>query len=127
VPEAEQAVGFAIIDEESLERAGVTLLAKTQALSILITQGEQGMSLFLKNGERYSVPAFNRTQVFDVTGAGDTVVAGWTAAYLSGADPLEAIVIGNLAASIVVRCFGTATTTPAELLTHLEQLAWAPS
>jgi D-glycero-beta-D-manno-heptose-7-phosphate kinase len=124
VPEAELAAGFRIVDEESLHQAGATLLAQTQAESILITRGELGMTLFLATGETYSVPAFNRTQVFDVTGAGDTVVAGWTAARLHGADPYEAIVLGNLAASIVVRRFGTSTTNPAELLEYLEQVPW---
>ncbi len=126
VPEAEQAAGIAIVDESSVRQAGEILLAQTQAQAILITRGELGMSLFLKTGEQFDIPAFNRTQVFDVTGAGDTVVAGWTAARLSGATLYEAIIIGNLAASIVVRQFGTSTTSPAELLEHLEQLAWTP-
>jgi len=52
------------------------------------------------------------------------VVAGWTAARLHGATPQEAIVLGNLAASIVVRRFGTSTTSPAELLEHVEQVSW---
>jgi len=125
LPEAEQAVGFAVHDEATLLAAGAALLEKTQAEQILITRGEQGMSLFLKTGEHFAIPAFNRTQVFDVTGAGDTVVAALTAARLSGATPLESAILGNLAASIVVRCFGTAVTTPQELREHLEQLTWS--
>ncbi|WP_218080536.1 bifunctional heptose 7-phosphate kinase/heptose 1-phosphate adenyltransferase [Anthocerotibacter panamensis] len=126
VPEAELAAGFAITDPGSLQRAGAELLRQTRARQVLITRGELGMSLFLATGEQYDIPAFNRTQVFDVTGAGDTVVAGWTAAHLSGGTPQAAAILGNLAASIVVRRFGTSSTTPAELLEHLEQLTWTP-
>jgi len=126
VPEAELAIGFAIQDAQSLEQAGAALLTQTGAEQILITRGEAGMSLFLKTGAHFVVPAFNRTQVFDVTGAGDTVVAGLVAARLSGARPEEAMVLGNLAASIVVRTFGTCTTNPKELLHYLEQVTWTP-
>jgi bifunctional ADP-heptose synthase (sugar kinase/adenylyltransferase) len=63
----------------------------------------------------WQIPAFNRTDVFDVTGAGDTVVAALTLGLCVGASFWEAAVLGNLAASIVVRQFGTATTTPEEI------------
>ncbi len=126
LPEAEAAVGFGITSLEDLLRAGAILLDQTQAEQILITRGDQGMSLFIKTGEVHHIPAFNRTQVFDVTGAGDTVVAALTCARLAGATPLECVILGNLAASIVVRSFGTATTTAPELHDHLEQLAWTP-
>jgi len=124
VPEAELAAGFSIHDETSLNQAGAALLAQTGAEQILITRGESGMSLFLKSGEQFTIPAFNRTQVFDVTGAGDTVVAGLTAGRLAGAPPEDAMILGNLAASIVVRTFGTCTTSPQEMVQHLEQLTW---
>ncbi|AFZ47343.1 rfaE bifunctional protein [Cyanobacterium stanieri PCC 7202] len=118
LPEAELAVGYAIKDEASLLRAGKDLLDKTQAEYMLITRGEEGMSLFCYQDTQLQVehiPAFNRTDVFDVTGAGDTVVAALSLALCSGATPWEAAVLGNLAASIVVRVFGTATTSIEEM------------
>ena len=114
LPEAELAVGYGITDTQTLQKAGEDLLNLTQAEQILITRGEQGMSLFEK--ERTShIPAFNRTDVFDVTGAGDTVVAALTLGLCAGASFWEAAVLGNLAASLVVRQFGTATTTTEEM------------
>ncbi|WP_254721737.1 PfkB family carbohydrate kinase [Kovacikia minuta] len=80
------------------------------------------MSLFDRNGTDLHIPAFNRTDVFDVTGAGDTVAAALTLALIAGATPWEAAILGNLAASIVVRQFGTTTTTPTEMKTALHLL-----
>jgi D-glycero-beta-D-manno-heptose-7-phosphate kinase len=122
LPEAEKAVGYAIDSETCLLQAGQDLLAQTEAKAILITRGEQGMSLFEHNGMVEHIPAFNRTDVFDVTGAGDTVVTTITLALVAGATLWEATVLGNLAASIVVRQFGTATTSTAELAQALERL-----
>ena len=118
LPEAEKAVRHPIENQADLEQAGKTLLGKTKADFMLITRGEDGMSLFSeRDGALYEehVPAFNRTDVFDVTGAGDTVVAGWTLGYCVGAEPWECTVLGNLGASIVVRTFGTATTSVSEM------------
>jgi len=67
------------------------------------------------------IPAFNRTDVFDVTGAGDTVVAALTLALAAGGSFWEAAVLGNLAASIVVRQFGTATTNIEEMKNALSK------
>ena len=122
LPEAEKAVGYNIT-AESLQQAGADLLALTQAQQILMTRGEQGMSLF-EAGDVYTlhIPAFNRTDVFDVTGAGDTVVAALTLALCAGASFWEAAVLGNLAASLVVRQFGTATTTTAAMKEALQTL-----
>lgn len=126
LPEAEQAVGYAIKNSTTLVNAGRDLLNLTQAQQMLITRGEEGMSLFerMKDGEidQQDVPAFNRTDVFDVTGAGDTVVAALTLALCVGASGWEAAVLGNLAASIVVRQFGTATTTIDEMKEALRSL-----
>ncbi|ELR99673.1 bifunctional heptose 7-phosphate kinase/heptose 1-phosphate adenyltransferase [Gloeocapsa sp. PCC 73106] len=121
LPEAEQAVGYPIKDSISLQRAGEDLLKLTQASQILITRGEEGMSLFNAT-ESEHIPAFNRTDVFDVTGAGDTVVAALTLALGAGGSFWESAVLGNLAASIVVRQFGTATTTVAEMKQALSKL-----
>ena len=122
LPEAEQAVGYAINDSQSLTTAGFDLLSLTQAQQILITRGDEGMSLFDRTGIERHIPAFNRTDVFDVTGAGDTVVAALTLSLCIGASFWEAAVLGNLAASIVVRQFGTATTTTDEMKAALQTL-----
>ncbi|MEL7036169.1 MAG: PfkB family carbohydrate kinase [Cyanobacteria bacterium J06592_8] len=126
LPEAELAVGYSITDERSLLQAGEDLLKLTQAAHILITRGEDGMSLFSRVEEESAsvlhIPAFNRTDVFDVTGAGDTVVAGLTLALCGGASHWEAAVLGNLAASLVVRQFGTATTTTQQMKDTLRSL-----
>jgi len=122
LPEAEQAVGYAVKDAQTLRQAGLDLLALTQAEQILITRGDEGMSLFESSGTWDHIPAFNRTDVFDVTGAGDTVVAALTLSLCAGASFWEGAVLGNLAASIVVRQFGTATTTPDEMKVALQGL-----
>lgn len=124
LPEAEAAAGFIIGSGADLERAGATLLAATGAKYVLITRGDEGMSLFGADGTAHHVPAFNRTQVFDVTGAGDTVVAALTLALIAGGSAYEATILGNLAASIVVRRFGTSTTHQGEMHAHLEELEW---
>lgn len=125
LPEAEKAVGYDITTPQALAQAGNDLLNLTQAEKILITCGDEGMSLFENTGQKiqsWSIPAFNRTAVFDVTGAGDTVVVALTLGLVAGANFWEAAVLGNLAASIVVRQFGTATTTAAEMKAALSGL-----
>lgn len=122
LPEAELAVGYPITNAKTLTQAGRDLLTLTQADQILITRGEQGMTLFERYDREQHIPAFNRTEVFDVTGAGDTVVAALTLGLSAGATLWEATVLGNLAASIVVRQFGTTTTNPDEMKAALEIL-----
>ena len=65
---------------------------------------------------------FNKTDVFDVTGAGDTVVASFTLALAAGAPPKYAAIIGNIAASIVIRSFGCATTSVEEIKQSLNKM-----
>jgi bifunctional ADP-heptose synthase (sugar kinase/adenylyltransferase) len=84
---------------------------------VLITKGEQGMSLFEKNKVAH-IPTVTRN-VYDVTGAGDTVIAAFTIAYAAGATLEEAAVIANHAAGIVVGKIGTAVATPDEILKSL--------
>ncbi|NJK37025.1 MAG: D-glycero-beta-D-manno-heptose-7-phosphate kinase [Oscillatoriales cyanobacterium RM2_1_1] len=125
LPEAEQAVGYGITNQQTLLRAGQDLLQMTQARAMLITRGEAGMTLFEQTPTGLTsqhIPAFNRTEVFDVTGAGDTVVAALTLGLCSGASLWEAAVLGNLAASLVVRQFGTATTTTDAMAETLRSL-----
>jgi len=82
---------------------------------LLITLGELGMLLCQRGQKPVHIPTVAQ-EVFDVSGAGDTVIASFTLAVAAGASPLEAAILSNHAAGIVVGKMGTATTTPAELL-----------
>ncbi|MBC7541893.1 MAG: bifunctional hydroxymethylpyrimidine kinase/phosphomethylpyrimidine kinase, partial [Candidatus Sericytochromatia bacterium] len=73
-PEAERVVGYTFPDVETLTRGGREILARSQATYVLITRGAEGMALFGADGQVTLIPAYNRSAVFDVTGAGDTVV-----------------------------------------------------
>lgn len=121
-PDAEKAVGFEITDKESLQRAGDQLMMITGAAAMLITRGGEGMVLFQPNQPMIELPAFNRLEVFDVSGAGDTVVATMALALTTGCSFLEAMALGNLAAGIVVKKPGTAITSQKEMLENLDML-----
>ncbi|HNW25661.1 MAG TPA: PfkB family carbohydrate kinase [Candidatus Gastranaerophilaceae bacterium] len=123
LPDTQKFVGFEVKDDVLLEKAGRKLLEVSGAKSVLITCGSEGMVVFNENGEMTKIPVFNKSEVFDVTGAGDTVTAIFTMALASGAQPKYAAIIGNIAASIVVRHFGCATTTVEEILENLEKIA----
>lgn len=97
-----------------LEEVGWGLMKKLKLESVLITLGEDGMALFEKNKKLTLVPTAAR-EVYDVSGAGDTVIATLAVALAAGAKMQEAAKISNLAAGIVVGKLGTATVTPEEL------------
>lgn len=122
LPDTEKSVGFKIESEEDLKRAGSMLLKETNAKSVLITCGADGMFVAKPNEDYTKIPVFNKSEVFDVTGAGDTVTAVYSLALAAGIDPVYSAIIGNVAASLVVRQFGCATTTVEELLTAVEKL-----
>lgn len=122
LPDAQKFVGFFIKDDETMEKAGKKLLEVSNAKSILITCGDKGMVVFNSGGTTTKIPVFNKSEVFDVTGAGDTVTAVFAMALSSGASPEYAAVIGNIAASIVIKQFGCATTTIEEILDNLERI-----
>lgn len=122
LPDTQKSVGFDIENEEDLKRAGDKLLGATNAKSILITCGADGMFVTRMHGNYTKIPVFNKSEVFDVTGAGDTVTAVYTLALATGADPSYAAIIGNIAASIVVKQFGCATTTIDEILNAVNEL-----
>jgi len=132
--EASQLVGHSLNDEKSLQEAGRALLAHFGCSAVLITRGEMGMSVFEETSPRHlHIPAtsFEVTyarvgqpgiergstgrQVFDVTGAGDTVLSVLALAVAAGATIPDAAVLANTAAGVVVGKLGTATLTPAEL------------
>jgi D-beta-D-heptose 7-phosphate kinase/D-beta-D-heptose 1-phosphate adenosyltransferase len=114
ITEASIASGIIIEDEKSLIHAGMTLLKKLSCDAVLITRGEHGMSLFEKNKVAH-IPTVTR-DIYDVTGAGDTVIAVFTLAHAVGASMEEAAVIANHAAGIVVGKIGTAVATTGEIL-----------
>ena len=111
--EAGAATAIAIVDPDSLQRAARTLLERTGAQSVLITRGEHGMALF-EGADEHHLPTEAR-DVFDVTGAGDTVVAVYTAALAAEATFLEAANLANHAAGLAVAELGTAAITAAQL------------
>lgn len=121
-PDTEKFVGFFIKDEETLKKAGEKLLDSTNSDLMLVTRGGDGMAVFERGKEYSPIPVFNKTDVFDVTGAGDTVVATFTLGLAAGLSPKHAAIIGNLAASIVIRSFGCATTNIKELIKTADKI-----
>jgi len=118
--EAGFAYGRRIQNEEDLLEVGNGLMNRLQTKSILITRGPDGMSLFTADSAPRHIPTFAR-KVYDVTGAGDTVIASFVVATCAGADPIEAAVISNTGAGITVGEIGTATVTVEQLRTELER------
>lgn len=117
--EAEEVCGFLIEDEVTLKRAIEILMKETCADCVLITRGKQGISFCAKGSEVKTIPSEAR-EVFDVTGAGDTVVSASTLSYLSSKSWEASVKIANRAAGIVVGRVGTSTVTQAELIEHFE-------
>jgi len=108
--EAGFAYGLRIVDNDTLKTVGEGLLEKLEARSILITLGEKGMALFQADGRMDLIPTVAK-KVYDVTGAGDTVIASFVSAVAAGAELEEATVISNQAAGVVVGEVGTAVIT----------------
>lgn len=112
--EAAAAAHLTIRSEADLLRVGQMLLRRLKARGVLVTRGEQGMSLFEAGKPVVHIPTVAR-EVYDVTGAGDTVMGALSLALAAGATMGEAAVIANFAAGVVVGKRGTATVTRAEL------------
>ncbi len=112
--EAVQAAGLHGEDEATLLEAGRQLYQRLGCQAVLITRGERGMSLFEDRGRVAHIPTVAR-QVFDVTGAGDTVVATMALALAAGAPLRQAAILANYAAGVVVGMVGTAAVTAAQL------------
>ena len=111
--EAEQSSGIVLDSDAAVERAGTTILQLCGLDNLLITRGEDGMSLF-SDGRCRHLPTFS-LEVFDVTGAGDTVIAMFTLAVAAGADKFDAATLANHAASVAVSKVGTASVTVNEI------------
>lgn len=121
-PEVEEALGIRIgHDWNSLVTAGEELMRRMKLQSLVITRGRDGMVAFDGKHNPVDIPIFGSDQVTDVTGAGDTVIAAYTAALAAGASTEEAAQVANYAGGIVVMKRGTATATQKELLEAIEQ------
>ncbi|MGH9822875.1 MAG: D-glycero-beta-D-manno-heptose-7-phosphate kinase [Blastocatellia bacterium] len=116
--EALEAAGSEDESEDGVIQAGTRILGILQCSAVLVTRGEEGMSLFTDDGEIAHIATAAR-EVFDVTGAGDTVIATLGLAIASGASPIEAAILANHAAGVVVGKVGTATVTRQELLSSI--------
>jgi len=118
--EAEKIVGHACETDGEVERAGAEMLSLISCCYLIIKRGEEGMTVFQPGKRPLHIPTVAR-EVFDVTGAGDTVIAAASLALLSGATIAEAARIANAAAGIVVGKIGTATVNPEELQAALAE------
>jgi rfaE bifunctional protein kinase chain/domain len=116
--EAESFVHRPCRSNREVEMAGKTILSRIAAEYLILKRGEQGLSVFEKGKKALHVPTLAH-EVYDVTGAGDTVIAVSSLALLAGASIQEAAMLANIAAGIVVGKLGTATLTAAELLRAL--------
>ena len=113
--EAEAASGISILDSESLGQAAGLIMERTGLVNLLITRSEEGMSLFSRSGEAVHIPTVAR-EVFDVSGAGDTVLASLAIGVAAGLGMAEAARLANIAAGIAVGKLGTSTVSPAEII-----------
>ena len=121
-PEVEAALGVRIgQDWEKVTEAGLQVMERMSLQSLLITRGRDGMVAFDQRHAPVDIPIFGSDQVADVTGAGDTVIAAFSAALAAGATTEEAAQLANYAGGIVVMKRGTATVSREELLRAVEQ------
>jgi D-glycero-beta-D-manno-heptose-7-phosphate kinase len=121
-PEVEEALGIRIgQDWHKVVAAGEQIMARMKLQSLLITRGRDGLVAFNHKHKPLDIPIVGSDQVADVTGAGDTVIAAFTAALAAGATTEEAAQLANYAGGIVVMKRGTATVSREELLQAIEQ------
>jgi len=112
--EATQASGLHGNDDQTINEAGALIRQRLGCQSVLITRGEKGMSLYEGDGASWHLPTQAR-QVYDVTGAGDTVIGTLALALSTGASMKDGAILANHAAGIVVGMVGTATVSPEQL------------
>ena len=121
-PEVEEALGVKIgHDDAKLQWAAGRVMKEMALESLVITRGRDGMVAFENGAKPLAIPIYGSDQVVDVTGAGDTVIATFTAALAAGADTASAARLANFAGGIVVMKRGTATVTGKELLAAIDQ------
>jgi D-beta-D-heptose 7-phosphate kinase/D-beta-D-heptose 1-phosphate adenosyltransferase len=117
--EASFAAGIDISDDKTLISAGNLLIKKLQCGSVTITRGDEGMTLFEKTGRITHIPTCAQ-EVYDVSGAGDTVIATLTLCKAAGAPLSDAAIVANHAAGVVVGKIGTATVTQQDILKSMK-------
>lgn len=118
--EAEKLSGISIVDQESLVEAARKVLELSQAQHVIITRGKDGMALMSRGDFTVRMIPTYALEVFDVSGAGDTVIAVLALAMAAGATLEEAATLGNLAAGVEVSKRGTATVSPDEIRAHMD-------
>lgn len=118
--EASFATGINIVNKKTLEEAGKALLKKLRCNTVLITLGEKGMSLFKEGSRAVHIPTLTQ-EIFDVSGAGDTVVGVFSLSLASGATSVQAAHIANCAAGIVIGKVGIAVVTQDELIERIKK------
>ncbi len=119
--EAEYASGIAISGIRDLLRAGKKILSESGIEHLLVTRGEEGMALFESDKKVTCIPTVAK-EVFDVTGAGDTVISTLALGLVSGLSILESAILSNIAAGIVVGKLGTASVNPEELIAAIQRM-----
>jgi rfaE bifunctional protein kinase chain/domain len=121
-PEVEACLGVRIGQDWSrVVAAGEQLMSRMKLQSLVITRGRDGMAAFPGRHKPLDIPIFGSDEVTDVTGAGDTVIATFTAALAAGATPEDAAQLANYAGGIVVMKRGTATVSRQELLDAIDK------
>lgn len=118
--ELENAVGIKITDDISLDEAGAKYLQMSGAKNVIVTRGANGISIFSPDMKRRDY-ASKAIQVFDVTGAGDTVISAITLGLTSGMSIDESVILANIAAGIVIGKRGTAAVSQEELLEKTDE------
>jgi D-glycero-beta-D-manno-heptose-7-phosphate kinase len=119
--EAERASGIAVSNTADLLRAGKKILRESGIEHLLVTRGEEGMVLFERGSGVTCIPTVAQ-EVFDVTGAGDTVISTLALSLVAGLTILQSAVLSNIAAGIVVGKLGTASATPDELISAIRSM-----
>ncbi len=119
--EAERVVRHSCRTDAEVEKAGREIMEMISCRYLIIKRGEQGMSIFERGKKPIHIPTIAR-EVFDVTGAGDTVIATAALAVIGGMSIREAAVLANAAGGVVVGKIGTAVCAPEELLAAIENL-----
>jgi len=117
--ELEAASGVSLAQPDGVEKAARALLRRLACEVLLVTRGRNGMSLFRPGLAPVHLPAHGSLDAVDVTGAGDTVAAAFSAGLAAGGDPVTAARLANVAGALVVQKPGTATVTREELAAEL--------
>jgi D-glycero-beta-D-manno-heptose-7-phosphate kinase len=121
-PEAEEALRRPLQSEADFQSGLATILNELDAQAMIVTRSAEGVSVMTRGGDYCHIPVTNSSEVFDVTGAGDTVIALVTLAMATGADIFDAARLANYGAGIVVRKWGNAVLQPDELRAALAEV-----